>query len=153
MDSVKVRPNFGWKLRLLLRVQSWLLRLRILPTADTYARWPVARRKAMKPAAWMTYPPPPSVQTKREAIATADGPLELKLFGKAGLQAPRILFIHGGGWMLCGVDSLDYLCANLCDRGLLCRPDVGGRAGTGASRRRRRQCRWQPGRRLVPARA
>jgi len=116
MESVKVRPNFGWKLRLLLRVQSWLQRLRVLPTADTYAQWPVARRKALKPAAWMTYPPPSSVQTKREAIATADGPLELKLFSKAGLHAPRILFIHGGGWMLGGVDSLDYLCANLCDR-------------------------------------
>jgi acetyl esterase len=116
MESTQTQPRFGWKLRLLLLVQSWLLRLRILPNADTYSRWPVARRKAMKPASWMTFPPPASVQTARETIATADGPLELKRFSKAGQQAPTILFIHGGGWMLGGVDSLDYLCANLCDR-------------------------------------
>ena len=70
----------------------------------------------MKPASWMTYAPPASVQTKRESIATPDGPLELKWFRKDALQAPSILFIHGGGWVVGGVDSLDYLCANLCDR-------------------------------------
>jgi acetyl esterase len=116
MDSMKARPNFGWKLRLLLLVHSWLLRLRILPTADVYSRWPIARRKAMKPASWMTYAPPASVQTQREVITTADGPLDLKWFRKEALQAPSILFIHGGGWVVGGVDSLDYLCANLCDR-------------------------------------
>lgn len=110
------RPKFGWKLRLLMVLQEWLLHLRILPTVETYCRWPIAKRKAMKPAPWMTYPAPASVATKREAIATADGKLELKLFSKADLQAPTILFVHGGGWVLGGVDSLDYLCANLCDR-------------------------------------
>jgi acetyl esterase len=53
---------------------------------------------------------------QREAIDTADGPLDLKWFRKEALQAPSILFIHGGGWVVGGVDSLDYLCANLCDR-------------------------------------
>lgn len=97
-------------------LQPWLVRLRVMPTVDAYCRWPISRRKAMKPAPWMTYPAPASVKTKREAIATADGTLELKLFVKADDQAPAILFMHGGGWVLGGVDSLDYLCANLCDR-------------------------------------
>jgi len=116
MESMTVRANFGWKLRLLIFLNDWLVRLRVMPTVATYSRWPVARRKAMKPASWMTYAPPASVQTTREAIATADGPLELKWFRKDALQAPSILFIHGGGWVVGGVDSLDYLCANLCDR-------------------------------------
>ena len=110
------RPQFGWKLRLLLFLNTWLVRLRVMPTVETYCRWPVARRKAMNPAPWMTYPTPSSVQTTREKIHSADGGLELKIFSKAGLQAPSILFMHGGGWVAGGVDSLDYLCANLCDR-------------------------------------
>ena len=113
---MKARPNFGWKLWLAIRLNAWLVRLRIMPTADAVSRWPAAKRKALKPASWMTYAPPASVQMKREAIATADGPLELKWFRKDALQAPTILFIHGGGWVMGGVDSLDYLCANLCDR-------------------------------------
>jgi acetyl esterase len=110
------RPNFGWKLWLLIRLNAWLVRLRILPNAATVSRWPAARRKQLKPASWMTYPPPTAVQVMRESIDTADGALELKWFRKDPLQAPSILFIHGGGWVLGGVDSLDYLCANLCDR-------------------------------------
>ncbi|HXW09742.1 MAG TPA: alpha/beta hydrolase [Steroidobacteraceae bacterium] len=116
MTTATARPNFGWKLRLVIAVQTWLVRLRIMPDADAYARWPVERRKALKPAPWMTYPPPASVQTKRETLATADGPLEMKLFSSGSVQAPSVLFIHGGGWVVGGVDSLDYLCANLCDR-------------------------------------
>jgi acetyl esterase len=110
------RPDFGWQLRLVIRLNAWLVRLRILPDARAVARWPAAKRKKLKPAPWMTYPPPASVQMKRESITTPDGPLELKWFRKDALQAPSILFIHGGGWVLGGVDSLDYLCANLCDR-------------------------------------
>lgn len=92
------------------------MRLRLLPTADVYSRWPLAKRRAMKPAPWMTYPPPASVKTTRRTIGTADGALELKLFTKDDGRAPTILFMHGGGWILGGADSLDYLCANLCDR-------------------------------------
>jgi acetyl esterase len=110
------RPNFSWKLRLAIRLHALLVRLGVIPTTDAVARWPVAKRKAMRPAPWMTYAAPATVQTMREVIATADGPLELKWFRKESQSTPSILFIHGGGWVLGGVDSLDYLCANLCDR-------------------------------------
>ena len=110
------RPNFGWKLWLVIYLNAWLVRLRMLPNTVALARWPAAKRKKMKPAAWMTYPPPASVQMTRESITSPDGPLDLKWFRKDARQAPSILFIHGGGWVLGGVDSLDYLCANLCDR-------------------------------------
>ncbi len=113
---MKVAPRFGWKLRLTLRLFDWLTRAGIMPTAEAMVRWPVARRKAIKPAGWMTYPPPATVQTAREAIASAGGPMDLKWFRTGAAQAPSILFIHGGGWVSGGVDSLDYLCANLCDR-------------------------------------
>src|SRR6187551_2780267 len=98
--SLTTRPNFGWRLRMPLHLNAWLVRLRIMPTADSVSRWPAARRKASKPASWMTYATPASVQMKREFIATPQGPLELKWFRKDALQAPTVLFIHGGGWVL-----------------------------------------------------
>ena len=61
-DPMKARPNFGWKLWLAIHLNAWLVRLRILPTADAISRWPAAKRKAIKPASWMTYAPPASVQ-------------------------------------------------------------------------------------------
>lgn len=113
---MKAQPNFGWKLRWALRVNEWLTRVGIMPSHETVARWPVSKRKGLKSPGWMTYPSPASVQTSRETIATADGPLELKWFRSSATQAPAILFMHGGGWVVGGLDSLDYLCANLCDR-------------------------------------
>lgn len=111
-----LKPPFGWKLRLIFGLSEWLTRAGLMPSADAMTRWPVARRKAIKPAGWMTYPPPPTVRTAREAITTAAGPLDLKWFRTTEAEPPSILFIHGGGWVTGGVDSLDYLCANLCDR-------------------------------------
>jgi acetyl esterase len=34
---------------------------------------------------------------------------------KADARTQQVLFIHGGGWTVGGVDALDYLCTNLCD--------------------------------------
>ena len=109
-------PNFSWKLRWMLRAMPLLTALRIMPSHESVARWPAARRKALKPAGWMTYPSPAAVQTHRETISSTDGPVLLKWFRRDAAQPPAILFIHGGGWVVGGVDSLDYLCANLCDR-------------------------------------
>jgi acetyl esterase len=109
-------PKFSWKLRLALGLMPWLTRLRIMPSHESVARWPQARRKALKPAAWMTFASPAPVQTQVETIASADGDIDLKWFRTQPAQKPAILFIHGGGWVVGGLDSLDYLCANLCDR-------------------------------------
>ena len=113
---MRATPKFGWKLRLALGLQILLTRLRLMPTTTKVSQWPTARRKALKPPAWMTHPMPMSVSTAREMIATPDGPMELKWFRTSAAQAPSILFIHGGGWVVGGVDSLDYLCSNLCER-------------------------------------
>lgn len=78
---------------------------------------PVERRAAAVPASWMLLPMP-AVDIERSTLAARGGPIPIKRFKP---RAPKpsalpILFIHGGGWMAGGVDSLDYLCTNLCDR-------------------------------------
>lgn len=99
-----------------IRVGVLLSRLGLFPTAESIAKWPMAKRKGITPSRGTTYPPPASVAMSRETINSRGGPLLLKLFRKTPGQAPSILFIHGGGWIVGGVDSLDYLCSNLCDR-------------------------------------
>ncbi len=116
LQTMNLPPNYGWKLRLVFGLTIWLRRLGLMPDHAAVAKWPETRRKALKPIAWMTYPLPASVQMARETIASKGGPMELKWFRTKPDQAPSILFIHGGGWVVGGVDSLDYLCANLCDR-------------------------------------
>ncbi|HVT36448.1 MAG TPA: alpha/beta hydrolase [Nevskiaceae bacterium] len=111
-----MKPPSSWRWRLLIRVSNGLRKLGLFPAYDTMVKWPVARRKAIAPAPWMTYPPPASVRMSRETIESRGGPLQLKWFRTAPSQAPSILFIHGGGWVMGGADALDYLCANLCER-------------------------------------
>ncbi|MES2488258.1 MAG: alpha/beta hydrolase [Pseudomonadota bacterium] len=113
---MKFPKGYGWKLRLAFRIAIWMRRLGLYPRHDVVATWPAAKRKAIKPASWATYPNPPSMQTCRETISSRGGPLELKWFRTSADQAPSVLFIHGGGWVVGGVDSLDYLCSNLCDQ-------------------------------------
>lgn len=111
---MKNPSSFRW--RLLVGISTWVRKLGLAPGYDAMAKWPVAKRKSIVPAPWMTFPPPASVQMSRETIASRGGPLDLKWFRKSSGQAPSILFIHGGGWVMGGADALDYLCGNLCDR-------------------------------------
>ncbi|PTU31841.1 alpha/beta hydrolase [Stenotrophobium rhamnosiphilum] len=108
--------GYGWKLRLAFNAAILMRKLGLYPNYDAVAKWPAAKRKALKPANWATFPPPASVKMNRETIASRGGPMEVKWFRTKPDQAPSILFIHGGGWVVGGLDSLDYLCSNLCDR-------------------------------------
>ena len=76
---------------------------------------PIAKRKANSAAAWTTYPLPSDVSMEYGSIAAGSGPLAIKRYHPPRLNpdAPRILFMHGGGWITGGIDTLDHLCANL----------------------------------------
>ena len=86
-------------------------------TSPTLMSMPLEKRAAAVPAPWMLLPMP-DVGIERAAVPGRGGDIPIKRFIP---RTPRpaavpILFIHGGGWMAGGVDSLDYLCTNLCDR-------------------------------------
>jgi acetyl esterase len=93
-----------------------IARLGLAPTAAKLASQPIAKRKANKAAAWTTFPPPPDVAMVYGSIAARSGPLAIKRYHPPRLNpdAPRVLFMHGGGWIGGGIDTLDHLCANLC---------------------------------------
>jgi len=77
---------------------------------------PLERRAAGATASWMLLPMP-EVRIERSTIPGRGGPIPVKQFRPhAPAHTMQILFIHGGGFVAGGVDSLDYLCTNLCDR-------------------------------------
>lgn len=78
---------------------------------------PLERRAAAAPASWMLLPMPETA-IDRSTVLGRDGAIPIKRFLPRVRKpaATPILFIHGGGWIAGGVDSLDYLCTNLCDR-------------------------------------
>jgi acetyl esterase len=111
------RPGLqGLRLKALFGVVGVLTRLGLTPTAAKLASKPIAKRKATRAAAWTTCPVPADVTMSYGSIAAGSGPLAIKQYQPPRLDpnAPRILFMHGGGWISGGIDTLDHLCASLC---------------------------------------
>lgn len=106
----------GFRIRALIGLTTALSRIGLYPTAKKLCQLPIEQRKAIKPAPWMTYTLPDLPPFKTLKITGQDEDLTLKVFSPNinDPAASTILFIHGGGWISGGVDSLDYLCANLC---------------------------------------
>src|SRR3546814_16340145 len=74
---------------------------------------PIAGRNAMLGPGWATLAPPSDVRTEYETIPGRAGPIAIKKYFPAKLNpdCPRVLFLHGGGWIHGGLETLDYLCA------------------------------------------
>lgn len=107
----------GWRLRGLMMLTEMLAWCGVSASSEKSMRMPVERRAAAVPAPWMLLPMP-VVDIERSILAARGGPIPIKRFSPRSPNptATPILFIHGGGWMAGGVDSLDYLCTHLCDR-------------------------------------
>jgi acetyl esterase/lipase len=105
----------GLRLRALFAFMRMTARLGFAPSAEQIAAQPLAKRKGNKAAGWTTYPLPADVKMIYSGIATRAGAMMTKQYHPPKLDpdAPRVLFLHGGGWITGGVDTLDYLCANL----------------------------------------
>lgn len=112
-----IAPVHGWKLRGMLGVMHALWVLGLAGTSKQLLRTPLEKRAAIVPAPWMLLPMP-AVDVERTTLAGRAGPIPLKRFSprRPGGRTQQVLFIHGGGWVVGGVDALDYLCTNLCDR-------------------------------------
>jgi acetyl esterase len=60
-------------------------------------------------------PKTPVAHVSNRAIAGPGGPLPLRLYkSRDGTALPLLVFFHGGGWVLGGLDSHDSLCRDLC---------------------------------------
>lgn len=114
--SAAVPTVDGWRLRWLLKLTHLMTVLRLPGTNGRAFEMPMEQRVALKPAPWMLLPMP-DVTIERGTIVGRSGEIPVKRFlpRQSTAESPRILFIHGGGWAVGGVDALDYLCTNLCE--------------------------------------
>ena len=114
---MKQKQQFkGSRLRALYALHSLVRRLGLGSDARKALAMPVALRKAMRPPGIFTYPLPADVKLELLTIQGRSEPIALKKYLPPQLNPdmPRVLFIHGGGWIHGGLDTLDHLCANLC---------------------------------------
>src|SRR4030081_2543490 len=73
----------------------------------------------------VTNPEPPELKSVQPlAIPSPDGPIPARIYTPSGLRqtnglAPCLVFFHGGGWVVGGLDSPDLVCRKLADEGEL----------------------------------
>lgn len=105
----------GFRLKLMFSISGLFALFGLIPSATKIVALPIEKRKGNKAAGWTTSPLPPDVTLSYNSIATRSGPMVIKKYQPPQLSptAPRVLFIHGGGWITGGVDTLDHLCANV----------------------------------------
>ena len=105
----------GLRLKALYGMLMLTRSLGLSPPASKAFEIPVAQRKAMRAPGWTTLPPPGDVKMVNGSIAGRSAPIAIKKYlpPKLNPNCPRVLFIHGGGWIHGGVDTLDHLCASV----------------------------------------
>jgi acetyl esterase len=95
-----------------------LVKMRVMPSLADITNQSVAKRKAGKPAAWMTFPLPKGVVFTDRSVPSRGGTMTLRVYEPpiAEPAQPPVLYIHGGGWVTGGLDSCHWLCAELSSR-------------------------------------
>jgi acetyl esterase len=77
-----------------------------------------ARAAAARGVIAMAFDPPPGVLAEDEQIATPAGGLTVRVYRPAETSTaevlPVVIFFHGGGWVVCDLDSHDHVCRALC---------------------------------------
>ncbi|HVT34126.1 MAG TPA: alpha/beta hydrolase [Nevskiaceae bacterium] len=104
----------GFTLRLLYAQFSLLAKLGLGVDPDKTVAQPMSVRKNKAPA-WMTLPLPPDVRLELDSFNGRAGPIAIKKYlpPKIDPSMPRLMFLHGGGWIGGGLDTLDHLCASV----------------------------------------
>jgi acetyl esterase len=75
------------------------------------------------------FPTGPEVALTRDLLVAADPPLPIRIYQPVGLQspAPVVVYCHGGGFVLCDLDTHDGICRLLADRAKVVVVSVGYR--------------------------
>ena len=102
-----------WKVRAMLRTQTVLTKLHVLPDVDKLLAMPEAKRMAMGAPASLVGPLP-SVVTEDRQVATRDGgSIRVRVYRSAEPTDQPLLYVHGGGFLVGGIDSCDHICRRL----------------------------------------
>jgi acetyl esterase len=103
------------QIRMLVAILAAATRLGLAPAGMDVVRQPAAQRQLANTARWMTRPPSPGVRTREVTIASRGGELRLRIYEGPGCRAdgPAMLYIHGGAFILGGLNGAHWLCSEL----------------------------------------
>lgn len=95
-------------------------RLGVMPsTADIITKQSHAERQVAHPGWWMTYRINPSVRIEELTVDGRGGSIRVRVYWPAGsgrdavVPAPIVLYIHGGGFMLGGIEACAWICGEI----------------------------------------
>jgi acetyl esterase len=93
------------------------LTLSFYPKGDNPADIAVARERYNGMCAGLRAPRPPGVTVEDQTVPTSWGGVAVRCYRPSErLRATALLYAHGGGFVLGGLESHDDVCAELCER-------------------------------------
>jgi len=117
-----VTARLNQPFRAVLGLVHLLMKVGLSPSPMAQVSKPAAVRQQSKPPFWMTRKGDPRVTTRDVLVDGRGGPVRVRLYVPPGHQpgTPAILYLHGGGFVLGGLDGCDYITRGLAARtGLL----------------------------------
>ena len=99
--------------RLFAAVESLRRRFGKAPTVADLVGAPLAERKGTLAPRWLALPPPVDVEVADLQVPSRGGDLPLRTYRAAQGVLPAVVYLHGGGWVLGGLDILDHVCRRM----------------------------------------
>lgn len=94
-------------------LESRRRRLGKAPTVADLLTAPLAVRKGTLAPRWLAQPAPAGVVIEDLEVPSAGGDLAVRTYRAMTGELPAVLYLHGGGWALGGLDTLDHVCRRM----------------------------------------
>ncbi len=114
----------GWvalpmHLRLLARMLAVAGRYSPTGSVEGMASAPLTVRQQGRPARWACRPGPEGVTQSDRLVPTRTSRVAVRVYRAEGTseQQPVLLYAHGGGWIMGGLDGVDPFCARIAASG------------------------------------
>jgi acetyl esterase len=104
--------------RALIGLGDAMARSGIGPSTEKVLAQPASKRQQSKPPFWMTRSGDRSVQASEQLVRGRGGPVRVRTYLPPAAQvgSAAIVYIHGGGFVLGGLDACDYITRGLAAR-------------------------------------
>jgi acetyl esterase len=103
-------------MRALVKLTEGLQRVGIAPAqGDFITKTPHDVRQVGHPGWWMTYRVNPAVATDEVRIDGRGGPIRMRIYRPVGAaaNAPLVLYVHGGAFMIGGIEACAWICGEI----------------------------------------
>jgi acetyl esterase len=99
--------------RVFAALESLQRRLGKAPTVAEMVGAPLAQRKGTLAPRWMARRAPVDVVATDLEVPSRGGGLPVRTYRAAAGPLPAVAYLHGGGWALGGLDTLDHVCRRM----------------------------------------